>query len=118
MRRLVVAVLLFCLVDTALAQSGNVVGIGTGTCGDFAGHYRRDSKTYELLYFTWAQGFISATNLTLYFGKQETYQLDPNSVEVYQAFVRRFCDQHPLKAYVDAVVALLSTLKKVPPQLN
>jgi hypothetical protein len=61
-------------------------------------------------YFSWAQGYMAGMNATTV-GPYNSYKnLAAISTKAQEAFIRNYCDQHPLGNYLDAVQALLSSL--------
>jgi hypothetical protein len=86
------------------------VGLGVQTCAQFTQDYRKDPKGFDDLYFQWAQGLLSGMNAGL---------SDLNKIDLFpagfgpesqQAFIRLYCDQHPLQFYLQAVYALFARL--------
>ena len=63
----------------------------------------------ENSYFAWAQGFLSGHNFAvLAYAKNSSVAPDLKSLslEEQQAFIRQYCDAHPLGSYMDAVLDL------------
>jgi hypothetical protein len=89
-----------------------LVGIGVETCGRFAESYRHNPDS-ELIYFTWAQGFLAGQNAVLSVQKHSTRDLFGMPVESQKAVVRDYCDGRPLSLYWVAVMALYSKLPVV-----
>jgi hypothetical protein len=81
-------------------------GAGAATCAQFAQDYKQDVEL-ERNYFNWAQGFMSGINW-----KEDTFyhNLDAQTIEDQKAFLRRYCDAHPLEQYILAVQAFYDTL--------
>jgi hypothetical protein len=86
------------------------VGLGVRTCAQFAEEYRKDPKGFDDLYFQWAQGLLSGMNSGL--SDLNRIELLPVGFgsEKQQAFIRLYCDQHPLSFYLQAVYALFARL--------
>jgi len=108
--------LLSCLIaampSVAMAQTpvGEGFGVGMRTCADFARDYVANTTAAEDVYFTWAQGFMSALNLTAS-ANQGVYRLiDGTAMPTYKTQIRSFCDEHPLAPYVAAVIDLMKSL--------
>jgi hypothetical protein len=97
-------------------KSFNAVGFGLNTCSKFARDYRR-SASNELQYFAWAQGFMSGVNIANQ-SVQKTQganviryrDLSTQSVRHQTAYIRSYCNAHPLNEYKDAVIDLLGTM--------
>jgi hypothetical protein len=91
------------LTTAAIAQE--TMGIGTYTCGRFDVD-RRQTPTSEMVYFTWAQGFISATNLARGAVNKQQINVDSISRSDQQQMIRTYCDQNPQAFYADALMDL------------
>jgi hypothetical protein len=87
-------------------------GIGGKTCGEFAANYAKDTGT-EIIWFTWAQGFMSATNYATLNFRKNIRDLS-GDIEIQQRQIRQYCDAHPLAEYGSAVLDLYLSLPLVP----
>lgn len=83
-------------------------GLGASTCTEFANFYRADAVTTEQTYFSWAQGFFSGYNFVQGAIHKPIQNLASVDYERQKAIIRRYCDQHPLALYLDAVLELLN----------
>ncbi|HLY58826.1 MAG TPA: hypothetical protein VKS60_24905 [Stellaceae bacterium] len=85
-------------------------GAGMATCAEYAKQYAAE-PLIDLHYFSWAQGYIAATNVQ--FGSRDKWMLDLSSipVEAQQTSIRSYCDKHPLAQYYSAVTELISKFK-------
>ena len=94
------------------AQEYRSMGAGTKSCAVFARTYKDKPKTAEMIYFSWAQGYMSGTNRAAGQNSKDIHptNLNAKSVATQQKFIREFCDRNPLKDYRDAVDALLAEL--------
>jgi hypothetical protein len=73
-----------------------LMGAGMQSCGSFAETYRQSPTMAETLFFSWAQGFMSATNIYRIVAGNNAKNLNAISVEAQQARIRTYCDVHPL----------------------
>ena len=108
MRFCFVISLLLLGVASSAAQTVTM-GLGAATCSQFASDYRRAPKTVETAYFGWAQGFLSGHNFAVLAHAKDSGvapDLKSLSIEEQQAFIRQYCDSHPLGNYMDAVLDL------------
>jgi hypothetical protein len=89
-------------------QAKNLVGMGIGamTCTQFANFYKTNAEEAETAFFHWAQGFMSGFNAAQVANKQATVNLAAMEQKEQKAFLRRYCDQHPLGDYVEGVLQL------------
>ena len=92
-------------------------GVGAQSCAQFGKDREKSSERWELVYFSWAEGYMSALNTALIF----LYGIDKNdmstdlrkwSVDKQEVFIRSYCAEHPLKDYREAVEALFSDMRK------
>jgi hypothetical protein len=88
--------------------SALVMGIGAKTCAGFAEEYRQDPDHWEIIYFSWAQGWMSGVNTA---NIQTARNVNSVPVPDQKMYLRRYCDEHPSDNYVDAVVQLFQMLK-------
>lgn len=86
-------------------------GPGASTCGQFAASYRAYPQDTELLYFSWAQGYMSGMNTILEPLKVPPGDFGKKPIAEQQSIIRDFCDAHPLAPYEGAVLVLFEQLK-------
>ena len=112
LHRLAAVVSLFLLMapDSATAQKNSTSGAGAATCAMFANHYKTEPMIETLSYFSWAQGYMTALNMTFVANNKET--VDLRDYDSQTRHIRQYCDQHPLKDYVDAVLDLFEAMAK------
>lgn len=113
--RLFGLIILLCSLLPAIgnAESYTAMGAGAGTCAEFAKGYRKSPRDVETLFFTWAQGWMTGVNqLAAGYGKPQR-DLDSVTVEKQQAFIRQYCDKHPLANFESGVAELYNSLEKV-----
>ncbi len=96
------------------ADSPNLVqseGPGASTCAQFAESYRTDPIMTENMYFSWAEGMMSGMNTVMGIQKRVTVIFSVKSIEEQKAYLRNFCDAHPLVDFDVAVFSLFGTMK-------
>lgn len=84
-------------------------GVGTYNCAEFA-RAARDDPSRETLYFSWAQGWMTAWNLARMDAAKATADLKARPVADQQAFLRAYCAKHPSALYMEAVSRLYLSL--------
>lgn len=94
------------------AFSYPVQGLGATSCAEFAQLYKRDPKSTELYFFTWAQGYMSGLNMGLLASKQPAKELGSETNDQTLA-LRTYCSDNPLKTYMDAVLDLWKSLRPI-----
>ena len=111
-----VSVLSMMLAGSGSADPHFLQGAGTVTCGKFAADYQKSPEVFEDTYFTWAQGFMSATNAHLVSVDNSSQMRDLNgwSHERQLRYIRDYCDKHPLQMYIEAVRGLFWSLPTIP----
>lgn len=112
-RALVIATSVICLGCTPLYASEPKFGSGAGvmTCAEFASGYKQEPYAVEQLNFTWAQGYMTASNFALNDPKQYL-DLGLWTNERQMSHIRGYCDAHPLQYYVSAVLDLIDAMKR------
>ena len=108
--RAIIAALL--LVVTTTGSGAQVVGLGGRSCAEFAKDYLESSDIAEPLYFTYAQGYMSALNMLFVTLKRPGYNLVVWPSDRQKAHIRKFCSQNPDAEYVFAVQNLLEALPR------
>jgi hypothetical protein len=106
------------VVSTLLVLSSNVhaeeptdtMGLGLQSCAQFAKAYKANPEPTEAMYFSWAVGFMSGMNIAAAANNVNLRNLGAMSFEEKQRFMRRFCDQNPLKSYMSGVIELYKAL--------
>ena len=98
--------------------NAQVVGLGAKSCAQFAQEYLEAPEIAEPLYFTYAQGYMSALNILMRALKNPIYDLAAWPVSRQEASLRNFCDRNPSAEFVFAVQNLLEALPQIPPQSN
>src|SRR4026208_1573045 len=111
----------FCLGFMALsspvtaAEQYQSMGAGTKSCAVFARTYKDKPKTAEMIYFSWAQGYMSGVNVAAGINNRDVRSANLNAMPVtaQQRYIRDFCARNPLKDYRDAVDALLGEIRSM-----
>ncbi len=89
----------------------SMMGAGSASCGEFASRYKESPDSAEILYYSWAQGYLSATNLVAIGQGREFRNLRSISSERQRAYIRSYCNKNPLANYIDAVNELYKSLE-------
>ena len=85
------------------------MGMGTNSCSKFAEVYRESPARWEILFFSWAQGFMSGLNFErIELGQYRDMSAMPTGAQ--KNVIRVYCDRHPLGNYMDAVIDLYQRL--------
>lgn len=87
-------------------------GLGAFSCAQFGKDYQKSPEIWESVFFSWAEGYMSALNTALLLRDATATDLRKWSVERQEDFLRSYCDQHPLEDYQDAVQILFSDMRK------
>jgi len=115
MRQLFVLALLVWCSAPARSEPMAMAGVGSVTCSKFAQDFRRSTDT-EVVYFTWAQGLMSGYNVSLLVAKDNARDLLAKPLDEQKAYLRSYCDRHPLQDYYQAVLNMYVTLPVVRPK--
>jgi hypothetical protein len=91
-------------------DQGMWVGPGAVSCDRYAQEVRSMGNPQRIFYFSWAQGYMSGLNSVVLYSAKNT-NLGGRDVEDQLARLDRFCDQHPLATYVQAVLNLYDAMR-------
>jgi hypothetical protein len=94
----------------ASAEPAAGQGVGTYTCAEAAKALRKD-RSLDLLYFSWAQGWMTGWNLAQMNVAAPTVDLSARSLDDQRAFIKSYCVLHPDGLYMDAVHQLYMAMK-------
>jgi hypothetical protein len=94
-----------------------VHGVGSVSCAEFAKMYQGDPDNAELVFFSWAQGFMSGLNMAAMASQKQTRDLAGIAVDQKRA-LRSYCANNPLKNYMDGVIEFYGRLNFFPPSSN
>jgi len=94
----------------ASAEPAAGQGVGTYTCAEASRAIRGD-HSLDLLYFSWAQGWMTGWNLAQMNANLPTVDLTALSLENQRAFIKAYCVQHTNGLYMDAVYKLYQAMK-------
>lgn len=85
-----------------------VVGVNASSCHKFIADTQRSELT-GVIYFSWAQGFLSGLNLK-YFQSWES-ATDISNFKALQPWIKNYCEENPLDDYVEAISELWHYLR-------
>jgi hypothetical protein len=118
MRVVILAAFLLAFVAGAHGQPMGWAGPGVNSCAVYAQDYKHFPADMGNFYFFWAQGFMSGLNSGHYRSRGDTSgdtdlasKSFPNQAQ--EDFIRRYCDQHLLASFVDAVFALWAEMRRL-----
>ena len=97
-------------------QRAALMGAGATPCAGYSEAFRQSGMDAEAVFFSWAQGFMSALNLIRMERKEPLYDLSAVSVPEQGARLRKLCADKPLVPYAYAVEDLMKTFPELPPR--
>lgn len=103
--------LALCCVFLLVPRDGfayTVQGPGATSCAEFAKMYQASPKIEEI-FFTWAQGYMSAINMSVLAADRSPRELGGEPADQERAF-RDYCANNPLKNYMDGVLEVYGKL--------
>jgi hypothetical protein len=111
-RRLVVSTLICSTLQVSAQEVGApAYGFGSAKCSAFLGDVQRRGEMAEAIYFSWAQGFITAVNaVSGNRGMIRNFTSKVTRVEQ-QALLKTFCQKNPDQSFSSAVFALVDHLR-------
>jgi hypothetical protein len=111
MRALSICILLVAGTSLARADDGAMSrGAGATTCAKFGAAYGKNPEAVELVFFPWAQGFMSASNIALALAGSKQYRDLGGATEPQQAKIRAYCRENPKDNFSDSVMNLFRSL--------
>lgn len=96
--------------SAARAEPALGQGVGTYTCAEFI-RDARATRDGDVLYFSWAQGWMTGWNLAEMNASKPTVDLALLSITEQRTYVRGYCRDHPAGMYMDAVHQLYESLR-------
>jgi hypothetical protein len=112
-----VAALTFLLLGTATGLAYPIQGPGATSCAEFAKMFQADPATTEIMFYSWAQGFMSAVNISAKANNRPMKELAGVMVDQ-ERFLRTYCANNPLKNYMDGIMKLYEKLPVSAPSSN
>jgi hypothetical protein len=94
---------------TRVATSVKMAGKGPGISPCSQYNESRSDEKEEQVFFSWAEGFLTGYNMQA--KSAEMVELSALTGGQQLQFVRDYCDQHPDKRYIEAVLALIQALR-------
>jgi len=85
-----------------------IAGAGTASCGVYLDEAKNETLAH--MYVHWAQGFLTGMNAMGHASKQPLV-LQPDAPTL-QAYMTKYCKDHPLEHPLDAVTDLYFELRK------
>ncbi len=85
------------------------MGVGTYTCAEFTRVTHADASR-AVLYFSWAQGWMTAWNLSQMDQSKPWRDLRGLTIDGYETSVRAYCAKNPDKTFLYAVWDLYGSL--------
>jgi hypothetical protein len=94
-----------------------VHGVGSVSCAEFAKMYQGNPENAELVFFSWAQGFMSGLNMAAMASQTRTRDLAGITIDQKRA-LRTYCANNPIKNYMDGVIEYYRKLPVSPQNSN
>jgi hypothetical protein len=94
----------------AAADAAAGQGVGTYTCAEAVQAVRRD-RQLDLIYFSWAQGWMTGWNLARMNEDKPTADLNSRPLADQRSFIKVYCEQNPQGLYMDAVHELYESIR-------
>ena len=90
------------LCTTALSEEPIVIrGVGAKSCAVFAANYKLTPKLAEMVYDSWAQGFMSGMNISLFFEYKPMRTIP--ATDQLTSGIRQLCSRRPLADFYQIV---------------
>ena len=89
------------------------MGVGLTPCADFTEMSKGNPGT-EIIFYSWAQGFISAANRSRLMQGGDSANVAALTFEQQTGQLRAYCKAHPLQEYMYAVADLINHMPTNP----
>lgn len=98
--------------SAAIATENQIFGAGSASCSEFIASYKKLPTVAELQFFGWASGWESGVNAALIMEHKQPLDLKPPGFAYQEqfAYIRRYCETHPLDQFVYAVMNLMTEI--------
>lgn len=90
------------------AETQVLSGAGTTSCGKYLA--RGEDKTFDRLFVSWAQGFLSGMNMATYRLINTPFLALPDGDSII-AYLDKYCRDNPLKSPVEGAIQLFGELR-------
>lgn len=90
------------------------VGAGVSTCAEVTA-YVNDHPDKAIMFFSWAQGFMSGLNVQKSLTRQKSHDLGTLSTSDQQERLKSVCEQNPTASYGSIVLAFYNSLPELAP---
>jgi hypothetical protein len=109
-------VLLIGVVSSSIASAQPAgfaaMGVGTASCATFGELMRKGPvNQVETTFFSWAQGYMAGLNEMYSIAGGTMAKVDQLSTDAQKRYLRTFCDQSPLKQYIQGVAELYMSFR-------
>ena len=113
MKRVLCVFIFLSWANPALGQTV-FFGPGANSCSLFKDLHEINPEIHEIAFFAWAQGFMSGMNAFALNTGEQVIDLQPTEFGQAQQrqYIHSFCDENPLRPYLQGVVNLMSELRK------
>jgi hypothetical protein len=100
------------ITSVAMAEGIPVYGLGTSPCSQYSADVRLRGDIMRLAYFSWAQGFISASNALLSQNEGLVGNLRSTDPSDQSLWIEKYCNGHPQEEFSRAAMKLLDYLRQ------
>jgi hypothetical protein len=84
-------------------------GVGVRTCAEFLQDHRHDPRWANMVYTSWAQGFMAGSNITMAAADKGYYSITVTADEI-DRLLLAYCTDHPLENYMTGIQRLWGAL--------
>jgi hypothetical protein len=86
---------MFAITSAASAGEGDIAkGVGVVACDEFSPAYSKYPRNIQPIFFSWAQGFMTAMNVNIHIKSNGFKDLSGN-IENQQAYIKSYCIENP-----------------------
>ena len=111
-RIVVVGIAIVCASAAAAEEPTLKWGLGVRSCAKFAQDFKENPELWETLYYVWAEGYMTGSNIVRISSQGKNFDLNPynRSEQWRRGSIREYCAANPLAPYSEAVANLVLEL--------
>ena len=100
--------------QTVNVKKGAIMGVGGQTCGQFGENYKQSTETVDLIYQSWARGYMSGLNIM--FESAGSKLRNSSDMKSIYSSIQYMCSTNPLKTFLDIATEIYYKLPLLMPK--
>lgn len=91
----------------------DMLGIGNTSCAELGKLYKQNPVGVDTLYYSWYTGFVTGANVAFQIAGVGFKNIAGTHQKDKMPSLRRYCDEHPMLSFHDAVIEDFKSLPSV-----